>query len=316
MKQERDLYKLLGVPRSADAEQIEVAMLKLSEACMTGKTTDVYLDEIKLAYQILSSPYRRAAYDISLEETELKQSPPRPFWTQCLIRWRAWINDVKTQFFKKIIKTDEIINQPVTNRQQSNRLKKLTFRRRQINVDHLLVSNEIVQYRARIHWLLYIEVGALLLIGIPSYLFLDTPAFIVENTPTVSIWLVEKLIGPAFPIWYLGLSGLWIIGLLMLMEVIIIKQTTALVITSKRIIMQIGLFNRKVTELKLTQFESLTIRQSLLGRLFNYGTLTIMGTGGVKLTIPHVVTPYQFERTLWQVLEMHHSQKFIEQLPS
>jgi uncharacterized membrane protein YdbT with pleckstrin-like domain len=89
----------------------------------------------------------------------------------------------------------------------------------------------------------------------------------------------------------------------MLMEVVIIKQTTELVITSKRIIVQLGLFNRRVTELKLMQFESITVDQSIFGRFFDYGTLTITGTGGVKTTVPHVVAPLQFKQTLWYVLE-------------
>ena len=56
-------------------------------------------------------------------------------------------------------------------------------------------------------------------------------------------------------------------------------------------------------EVKLRRFESITINQSLLGRLFNYGTIIITGMGGIKTIVPNIMAPVKFKKILWQVLE-------------
>ena len=317
MNQEKDLYMLLGVPRDANTEQIRAAMVQLSKRYTTQERLDeitkAYLEEVRTAYQILSSPYRRAAYDISLEEEELNQEEePRRFLAKFLDKWKnnaenkAPIDEISTD--KQKIPLETYLQASWQNLNKQKIYLQTLFQHHHENskqLDNLLMPGEVIKYQADIHWLFYIEIGALLLILIPGYFLLDTPAFVEGNTPLVSIWLIEKILQSMreFSVWNLGLFTLLFIGILMLMEVIIIKQTTELVITSKRIIVQLGLFNRRVTELKLMQFESITVDQSIFGRFFDYGTLTITGTGGVKTTVPHVVAPLQFKQTLWYVLE-------------
>lgn len=317
MKKEQDLYKLLEVPRDADTEQIRAAMLKLSKKYTTqGKVdaaTRAYFEEIKTAYQVLSSPYRRAAYDISLEEDELNQEEPRRFLIQF---FKKKPGNTTHEILLDETPTNKIFTGEAVEtylqaswqdlRERKARLQTLLKRRKiSDSLNDRLMPGEVVKYQATIHWLLYMEIGALLLIVIPIYFFFNPPAFLGGDTPSVSIWLVEKILQRVreLSVWNLGLFTLLFIGILMFIEVIIVKQTTELVITSKRIITQFGLLNRRVIELKLMQFESITVDQSLLGRFFDYGTLTITGTSGVKMTAPHVIAPLQFKRTLWYVLE-------------
>lgn len=330
MKKEQDLYKLLEVPRDADTEQIRAAMLKLSKKyTMQGKVnavTRAYFEEIKTAYQVLSSPYRRAAYDISLEEEELNQEESQRFLAQFFEKWKKrsvdseimpdiTLEDTPPVKMKKVA-VETYLQASWQNLNQKRARLRTLFRRHKHKVadqlDVIFMPGEVVKYQATIHWLLYMEIGALLLILIPGYFLLDVPDFVEGNTPTVSLWLVEKILQKMreFSIWNLGLFSLFSIGVLMWVEVVIVKQTTKLVITSKRIIVQFGLFNRRVIELKLTQFESITVDQSLLGRFFDYGTLTITGTSGVKISAPHVVAPLQFKQTLWYVLEQVNVQSF------
>lgn len=53
-------------------------------------------------------------------------------------------------------------------------------------------------------------------------------------------------------------------------------------VTNKRVVMKSGVIKRRTTEILLARIESISIYQSLLGRLCNYGSLTISGTGGSK----------------------------------
>lgn len=329
MAREQDLYKLLGVPRDADTEQINVAMAQLSKKYATrtrlDEATALRFNQIKAAYQVLSSPYRRAAYDISLEEEELNGKESRYFPTQFLTKWKE---RARTPF------DDEDVDDPVAKEKPLNHASydykidvtahlqtvwthlrakeqqvkaKLLARRQKIQqtLEETMLPGEFIRYHAEIHWFFYVEIGALVLISIPGFLLLTTPILLEEAMPAVPFWVATRFLKSwqEFSVWSLGLLTLLFIGILVEIEVIIIKQTTELVITSRRIITQSGLFHRKWVELKLTSFESITIEQSLFGRFFDYGNLIIRGNGGVKTSVPHVIAPLKLKQTLWRILE-------------
>ena len=65
-------------------------------------------------------------------------------------------------------------------------------------------------------------------------------------------------------------------------------------VTSRRVIISLGLLQRRTVETMLTKVEAISVDQSLNGRLFNYGTITVTGSvsiasnapGGSPLAIP------------------------------
>jgi uncharacterized membrane protein YdbT with pleckstrin-like domain len=58
------------------------------------------------------------------------------------------------------------------------------------------------------------------------------------------------------------------------------QRTTEIVITDKRVIHKTGLIGRQTQEINVSKVESVLVAQGLFGRLFDYGTVTIKGTGG------------------------------------
>ncbi|KPF80540.1 hypothetical protein IP88_00240 [alpha proteobacterium AAP81b] len=58
------------------------------------------------------------------------------------------------------------------------------------------------------------------------------------------------------------------------------QRTTEIVITDKRLIHKTGLIARQTQEINVSKVETVLVDQSLFGRLFDYGTVTIKGTGG------------------------------------
>lgn len=168
-----------------------------------------------------------------------------------------------------------------------------------------LLSSEKIMHQAQTHWFFYIDFGAVLVVIFSSYLLIFNPAFVSENMPTVSLWL-PKIISKEmleFSVWYLGIIALLFIGLMMLWEAFVTGQTTELAVTSKRILFKSGLLNRTVIEVKLRRFESITISQNPLGLILGYGTITITGMGGIKISVPNIVAPFRLRRILWQVLD-------------
>jgi uncharacterized membrane protein YdbT with pleckstrin-like domain len=57
------------------------------------------------------------------------------------------------------------------------------------------------------------------------------------------------------------------------------RWTTEIFVTDRRVIFVHGFFDRQSIEVHMNQIESVDVDQTLLGRLFGYGDLTIHGTG-------------------------------------
>jgi uncharacterized membrane protein YdbT with pleckstrin-like domain len=69
------------------------------------------------------------------------------------------------------------------------------------------------------------------------------------------------------------------IGLLFWLWAWITYATTELAITNKRVIAKSGLIQRRTIEMFLEKIESIQVDQSVLGRLFDFGSVIISGTG-------------------------------------
>jgi uncharacterized membrane protein YdbT with pleckstrin-like domain len=85
-------------------------------------------------------------------------------------------------------------------------------------------------------------------------------------------------------------------GLLLLLWAWIVCKTTELAITNKRIIFKSGIIQRTTMELRLDKIESIKVDQGIMGRLLNFGSITIAGTGGDKTPLKSIVEPLQFQK--------------------
>ena len=85
-------------------------------------------------------------------------------------------------------------------------------------------------------------------------------------------------------------------GLVLFLWAWLICKTTELAITNKRIISKSGFIKRTTMELRLDKIESIKVDQGILGRILNYGSITISGTGGDKTPIESIADPLQFQK--------------------
>ena len=74
------------------------------------------------------------------------------------------------------------------------------------------------------------------------------------------------------------------------------KYSDEFAITNRRVIIKTGLISRKTFEMNLSKIESVNVDQGILGRIFGYGTITIVGTGGTKETFPKITNPLEFRK--------------------
>ena len=93
------------------------------------------------------------------------------------------------------------------------------------------------------------------------------------------------------------------IGIIVILSALIQRSTTELVLTDRRIITKRGLISRDTVEMNLNKVESLHVNQSLLGRMLDYGDVTVVGTGSSLEPLRGIANPLELRRKLGEVAE-------------
>jgi hypothetical protein len=142
-------------------------------------------------------------------------------------------------------------------------------------VERHLLPNERVVYKTRLHWVAFLKPAVIVLAGVVlaaiiRRLWLDPPW----------LWLIG-----AVPV-VIGAGS----GFVRFVEV----MTSEFAVTTTRLIFKVGLVARYTTELLLSKAESIGVTQTLMGRLLNYGDLTVTGTGGAREVFRRVADPIGF----------------------
>lgn len=146
-----------------------------------------------------------------------------------------------------------------------------------------LLAGERILHAATMHWFIYVPGGALLAAAI--YFTITGRQ---DGTIMIGVF--------AFPI-----------GIILLLKALIQQSTTELAVTTKRVVAKVGLIRRNTIELNHSKVESLSVDQSILGRVFGFGTIVISGTGGGKTPIPNIDSPLQFRREAMQAIDSSQS---------
>ena len=160
-------------------------------------------------------------------------------------------------------------------------------------IDNNLMNDEEVVYKATIHWIIYTQPVAwafLLLCTLFGYFYLIDPNNVKDNLSSLFI---------------MTLAGLFLLSsVVTFISAWIVRASTELAVTSKRVIAKSGLIKRKTIELNHSKTESFSVDQSILGRVLGYGTLTINGTGGVATPIKDVDDPLVFRKNAMNEIDL------------
>jgi uncharacterized membrane protein YdbT with pleckstrin-like domain len=148
-------------------------------------------------------------------------------------------------------------------------------------VERHLLPGERVLFKTRLHWILFLRPALLALIGLVLSVTLYRS---VPDPP----WLWWS--GPAIILVALGF------GLVHWVEL----MTSEFAVTTTRVIFKVGLVARYTTELLLSKVESISVDQTLVGRLLNYGDITVIGTGGTREVFRRVRDPIGFRNYVQQ----------------
>jgi hypothetical protein len=135
-------------------------------------------------------------------------------------------------------------------------------------VKHVLQPGEKILVDGRLSWVLYV----------PAVLYLIGGAILVA---------IEEIFWPA--IWYQELVVLGtgaVFGILTLGSAVhawFKRWITEIAVTDKRIIYKTGFINRHTEGMNMDKVSSVDVDQTFWGRIFDFGTIRILGAGGAGL---------------------------------
>ena len=107
----------------------------------------------------------------------------------------------------------------------------------------------------------------------------------------ISLWSLWHLI--AIGVLLLPAFG---VGLIVLVIAYVRYKSVELAVTTKRLIVKHGFVRRHTVEINLNRVESIQVEQGLLGRLFNFGTLIVSGTGTSHAPLAGIAEPMGFRK--------------------
>ena len=84
---------------------------------------------------------------------------------------------------------------------------------------------------------------------------------------------------------------------------LITLNTTEFAVTNTRLIGKTGFLRRNSIDILLQKVESISIHQNIMGRLLNFGTLTITGTGGTKGIFKAISDPLSIRIKTNQIID-------------
>ena len=159
-------------------------------------------------------------------------------------------------------------------------------------VEESLQPGEVVVHRAFIHWSILAVPGVLAsgsLLSVLLTLMLG-PRRHWKGQSSID-W---EFAGPII----ICCGFLFLIALLLLVDARIKYRSSDFVITNRRVILKTGWLRRKMGELFLSEIEGIQVDQSMMGRLLDFGTLTVAGTGGSKVQFKGIQAPMRLRDAL------------------
>ncbi|HEY7645585.1 MAG TPA: PH domain-containing protein [Hyphomicrobiales bacterium] len=145
-------------------------------------------------------------------------------------------------------------------------------------VEESLGANETVHYVGHFHWMNYVLAYGALIISLILGLFTYAPKY-----PALA------LISP-------------FIGIIIFLAVMVPIWTTEIAVTNQRIILKRGLIKRITHELQLRAIEEVNLDQDVLGRILNYGKISVYGTGEEEIVFPTLGDPLGLRRAMQEAI--------------
>ncbi len=155
-------------------------------------------------------------------------------------------------------------------------------------VERVIQPGESLLYRAPLHWVVYLPGMVLAALGIAV---LGYGAVGGQGTAGNARGMLDVAL--------LGLGALGILAAVVsLLGAFIRRTSTEIAVTSRRVIYKTGIVRRLTSEISVDKIETVLVDQSIWGRILNFGTIVIRGTGGGLEPVRNIEDPLTFRSKL------------------
>jgi len=138
----------------------------------------------------------------------------------------------------------------------------------------ILQPDERVVAAGRLHWTIFLPAAVLL--AAAAAMLLTTALSAAPPGPILG---------------YRTAGAVGLLGCLAFLATAIRRRVTEIIVTDRRVILKRGLIARYATEVTVRHIETVELEQDVIGRLLDYGTLVIRGTGGGLTPLHQVDAP-------------------------
>jgi uncharacterized membrane protein YdbT with pleckstrin-like domain len=156
-----------------------------------------------------------------------------------------------------------------------------------------LIPGERLIYQTRLHWVVMLGqlvLGILLLLGCAALGY-----FCWLNRLTYGVNTLRVMEG--------GAAALFLVAFVTLLMGAVRRNATELAVTNRRVVIKQGLTSRRTIEMLLSKIETIEVNESTAGRIFGFGTIVLIGTGGTSEPFRQIRQPLEFRSQVLQQLE-------------
>lgn len=101
----------------------------------------------------------------------------------------------------------------------------------------------------------------------------------------------------------------FLFGVFRFAQMLVIKATTEIAVTTSRLIYKRGLVARYVGEINIDRIEGVSVAQTFWGRIFNFGRLVVRGMGVGEMFLPPIANPLAFRRAIEKARTVYEHEK-------
>jgi uncharacterized membrane protein YdbT with pleckstrin-like domain len=144
-------------------------------------------------------------------------------------------------------------------------------------IDDILQPGEKVLYSTNAHWIFYLPAIATWIVA--------AVLLVLSRVTTVDSLILVCLAASVV---------VAIVALVLTAKAWFHRWTTETDVTNLRVVHKTGFIKRRTFEMSLDKVESVDVNQSILGRILNYGSVTVRGVGEGAETIDTIAAPLDF----------------------
>lgn len=144
-------------------------------------------------------------------------------------------------------------------------------------IDDILQPGEKVLYSTNAHWIFFLP--AIVAWIVAAALFVAS-GMVVGETLMLACLSVSAIVA-VFALYKTATAWFH-------------RFTTETDVTNLRVVHKQGFIKRQTFEMSLDKVESVDVNQSILGRILNYGNVSIFGVGEGNKTISTIASPLEF----------------------